>query len=91
MRPILRNPCIGLLGLAAAAAGAADPQRQAEPMRYLNPGLAGVPNCQCSAGTALPETGGVVFSCKCGAMECVVVGTRADDARPDPSHSIACK
>jgi len=91
MHPNLRNACIGVLSLAAAAAGAADPQRQAEPMRYLNPSLAGVPNCQCSAGTALQETGGVVFSCKCGAMECVVVGTRTDAAKPDPSHSIACK
>ena len=91
MSPILRNACIGVLSLAAAAASAADPQRQNQPMRYLNPGVAGVPDCQCSAGTPLQETGGVVFSCKCGAMECVVVGTRADDAKPDPSHSIACK
>jgi len=92
MSHILIKVFVAALVVAAAPVlSAPDVQRQSQSMRTLNSNVAGVPSCQCSGGTALQETGGVVFSCRCGSMECVVVGTRADADKPDPSHSIACK
>lgn len=73
--------------LCALNASAADSDRD----RYgSSSGLAGVARCQCSEGTNLAATGGVVFSCKCGSLDCVIVGTAADPDKADNDHTVVC-
>ena len=41
--------------------------------------------CNCAKAEELPESGGVIYNCQCGALQCVVTGSRGGD------HSLVCR
>ena len=47
--------------------------------------------CNCSDGQALDGTGGLIFNCICGTMQCVVVGPRTGGPNGDAAHSLVCR
>jgi hypothetical protein len=47
--------------------------------------------CSCSDGESLAGTGGLIFNCICGSMQCVVVGPGPAGQNGNSTHSLVCR
>lgn len=88
-RSILRFTLLAVflgLGGFAVAQGLPDPRDRGAELPDN-----GMEGCQCSRGLALRDTYGVIFNCRCGQLQCVVVGPDVAGGRLDAGHSLVCR